>query len=507
MEVTNNDDGEKIILSFSIKNCLKDYYYKISVFSENENFETEKIRCEIGGDNISFEKKLNFTFQFVKRQPINIIVEKQNVYGKEGNDLCNPINIRLSNLLLFKGAKYETKLNEFAYNSETILIEVYKNKDHLEKRYLFDYLKLGIKLSCFISFDFSKKGKSLIKDINFNILKYIFHYLEDYIDGHSFYPKGFGAKIKNSKELVFDMSNFNIDSDKLKEKYKEYLESSNIIPEKKVLLSPLIKKVTNEISLLNKSNIYNVLFVLLSSGIDKKDKQSIFNLIMASSFYLPLTIVVIGVGDHDFSREKEIFEQINKFSSQGKEKSRNNVIFVSLKNPNSASQITSLCLRELSKQIIEFYDYIEYYPENDEKENKKNFTKSVSLFGSVTFNDNLEGEEQIIEKKNSTPIGENKMDLEGNPTPNPDIFTSDDYSNSNSINTNPNNKNNNVNISNNSNTKYSLKGSIESCPMTPVNPYLIDKMGKDENLQKMKNNSGGIQFKSNKSSDLKTSDS
>jgi hypothetical protein len=43
--------------------------------------------------------------------------------------------------------------------------------------------------------------------------------------------------------------------------------------------------------------------------------------------------------------------------------------------------------------------------------------------------------------------------------------------------------------------------------MTPVNPYLIDKMGKDENLQKMKNNSGGIQFKSNKSSDLKTSDS
>ena len=99
------------------------------------------------------------------------------------------------------------------------------------------------------------------------------------------------------------------------------------------------------------------------------------------------------------------------------------------------------------------------------------------------------------------------MDLEGNPTPNPDIFTSDYYSNSNSINTNPNNKNNNVNISNNSNTKYSLKGSIESCPMTPVNPYLIEKMGKDENLQKMKNNSGGIQFKSTKSSDLKNSDS
>jgi hypothetical protein len=43
--------------------------------------------------------------------------------------------------------------------------------------------------------------------------------------------------------------------------------------------------------------------------------------------------------------------------------------------------------------------------------------------------------------------------------------------------------------------------------MTPVNPYLIDKMGKDENLQKMKNNSGGIQFKSTKSSDLKNSDS
>ena len=46
---------ENLNFSFEIKNCEKDYYYRICVTSKEEeidNFETEKILCSKGGDDI-----------------------------------------------------------------------------------------------------------------------------------------------------------------------------------------------------------------------------------------------------------------------------------------------------------------------------------------------------------------------------------------------------------------------------------------------------------------------
>ncbi len=44
MEKLSNETGEKIVLTFSLKNYIKNLYYRILVSDDkNENFETERI--------------------------------------------------------------------------------------------------------------------------------------------------------------------------------------------------------------------------------------------------------------------------------------------------------------------------------------------------------------------------------------------------------------------------------------------------------------------------------
>ena len=99
--------------------------------------------------------------------------------------------------------------------------------------------------------------------------------------------------------------NFNIDDTPM----------TNIIPEKKIRVSPLIKKTINAIYKLFEPKVYNVSFILLSDDIDEKDKKDSIDNIITSS-YLPLSIIAIGLGNDDYSISKEIFENKNKYSSQ-----------------------------------------------------------------------------------------------------------------------------------------------------------------------------------------------
>ena len=478
----SNETEEKLIFSFKIDNCEKDYYYQISICDEKENFETNKVRCEVGGELISFTKKMNFSFLFEKRQKITMITSKKNLYDQEGDDYGNAKIIYLSKLIMTKGGKYEIKLNEKEYNSETVLVKVEKNKEEIEKKYLFDYFKSGIKLSCFISFDFSQKSKSNIKDANFSILKNIFQCIEDYTNDHRYYSSGFGVKIKDSKIPVFDLDNSKLDSDQLNERYKTFLDSKNITPEKKISLSHLIKKITKDIYKVFEANIYNVLFILLSGNIDKKDKAKIYNQIIASS-YLPLSIVIIFVGSHGFAETKEMFEKIGKYASNGMEKIRNNVIFTSLNLPSAANKCISFCLKELSKQMIEYYIYTKFSTvDEDEKEEEKDDYKNVN---GIKIKESVD----IFKKMDE----ENEINETNTPTPGDSIKDSNTDSVNSSSNSN-NNNSHNVQLSNNSNGQYLLEGSIISAPNISVpNPF---KSKKTENSQ----------FVSTKSSDLKNSD-
>ena len=467
---------EKLVFSFKIDNCVQEYYYQITICDDKDNFETEKILCEKGGESLTFQKKMDYIFLFEKRQKITLIISKQDMYSNEENHIGTAKFVYLADLLTKQNEIYETNLSE-DLNTEKIQIKVQKSKDSKDKRYLFDYLKSGIKLSCFISFDFSQKKTSKIKEENLNILKNIFQSIEGYSADHLYYASGFGGKLKGSKIPVFDIDKLKLNSDKLIEKYKASLESNNIIPEKNIALSPIIKKITSDIYESYAPDKYYVLFLLLSKDIDKKDKKNLIHQIIASS-YLPLSIFIIGIGNHDFTEAKSTLKKISKYSSEGMAKARDNIIFIINNSPITANKAITFCLKELSKQMIEYYIYNKYFPENDDNNNNNNIKDSINIYGSMQVkldnneipsesNNSNSNSESQFNTFNSSPIETNKKETP-NPTQinscNPDIKNNNDNNNDNkdSINIdntlNSNNINDNVQSSNNSNTNsYKIK--------------------------------------------------
>lgn len=460
------EDGneEKLILSFEIENCQKGFYYKIFVDIKDEeikHFETEEILCEEGGENITFKEKMNCIFIFEAKQPIYIITQKRRIYSNEEDIKRIKKDKHLASLVMSKGGIYKRQLND-DYNSEYLLIKLNKDEDEKEKRYLFDYLKNGTSLSCFISFDFSKTAKGKIIEFNKNILKHISQSMEIYTNDSFFYPSGFGAKMKETQVSLFDMSETNVNPDTVLIQYNKFLQSS-IIPENKIIISPLIKKLIKDIYNLFESEVYNVSFILLSQDIDEADtKKAIDNIIESS--YLPLSIFAIGVGDNDFSLTKKIFENKKKHSSFGMEKFRNNVIFTKLNSHPSSREMILFLLRKLYSQIIEYYKLNKYNPENDKGKNK--LMTSVSIIGSKI---DLGPAPSSINSTELTPGSDSQNNI---------ISNSDNMSN-------PNSKKyinyiSNISNSNNSNGSYQLKTSNNSCPMYPVNPFPSTKSEKKE---------------------------
>ena len=136
---------------------------------------------------------------------------------------------------------------------------------------------------------------------------------------------------------------------------------------------------------------------------------------------------------------------------------RNNIIFTTFNSLVTASKTCSFCLKELSKQMIQYYIYNKYFPENDEKENKKKLEQSINMFNKIQNNNNIDDKNDNIEKNNennevknqskSTPIEEQNIEIK--------YSTPDDVNTNNisvNINSNPNNNPN-------PNKKYSLKTS------------------------------------------------
>jgi len=173
----SNETEEKIILNFSLENCIKDHYYTISIiFQEKENekrkFETERLLCLAGGETLSFNEKTTCNYKFEKIQNLTISIRKESLYDKKEISDHERLTV-LSSLITSKEGIYKRPISN-AYNSENIIIKLEKEKNIEQKKYLFDFLKLGVKLSNQIAFDFSKKEKTSeneIKKIERNIIK------------------------------------------------------------------------------------------------------------------------------------------------------------------------------------------------------------------------------------------------------------------------------------------------------------------------------------------------
>lgn len=393
---------EKLLLNLSLKNCHKNTYYKMFISVEgisSENFETEEIKCNHDGLEIIFDKKIPCNFYFGKRQKVKINILKKELLNH--SDYSKKVSERitlLSSLISSPNSIYERNLNDKNKNSEIMCIKIEKDKSNLmNKGYsIFDYLKSGVKFSCFISLDYSKsKNNSSLKDnqINYlNILNNISNAIMNYTKNHLFYILGYGAKIINSSsnKSIFNLNMKENDSgintiEKVIQHFNSSLFDSKIIPEGNVILSSLIKEVTKQIYKLYEIRYYNVSFIVTRGNIEQSDIQKTIDAIIESS-YLPLTIFIIGVGKNDFTQMK-IFGKNHKFSSLGMEKMRNNVLFASLIDDfsNDDEKMISWCIKELSKQIINFYDLIKSSPENIYQNNLSNIVKSYNFYSRSVF--------------------------------------------------------------------------------------------------------------------------
>ena len=382
---------EKVILNFSIKNCQKNDFYSIKLTTEDYSlgqvgiFETEEIQCLEDNEEIVFKNNITLDYHFDKRQKLIITIIKIILVNKEHKIKENERHTTLSSLVVSPNSTYERALNKDFPNQDVLCIKLTKinNNKKEENDSIFEFIKSGIKLSIFVSMDFSnRKNKQNIKEsINnyTNIIKGIISKMGIYTDNYKLFYNGYGATLKNTNnssllyKSIFDIDISEKDFSKINnEDLDKYIEST--IPEIKVCISSLIRKITMKIYELYKANYYNVLFILARELTDENDRQETIDAFIESS-YLPLTIIIIGEGKNDLSRMNELYGKYIKVSSTGMNKNRENIIYINFTNDfkDNVNIMIEFCLREICKQIIGFYKLIKCTPQLI----KMNYTQSV----------------------------------------------------------------------------------------------------------------------------------
>jgi len=408
-EESNNEINEEIAFSLSLNNCKEGISYKIEIINKEQliKFETEEIKAE--NSEIKFNKKLNIKFFFHKRQILLINVIKIFTIDLSKFSKSYQRMTVLSSLINSKDCTYIRNIKENDINSEKLIIKVEKYNNNEENQFtIFDYLKSGIKLSMFISFDFSdscdQKSKSETKNIILNILKNISNRISNYSYDKTFYTHGFGGLLKNEFERDYSNSIFNVnmnENDSSIKSYEKVFESynnclNNIISNAKIYLSPLIKTITKEILNLSEIKNYNISFIFVKDLIN--DIQKLINEIVASS-YLPLTVIIIDLGKNNLNNNI-----INILSTSKLKKMRDNILYTSLfeNHKSNIDYMIEWCLKEMVKQMLKFYELVECSPkfiqDNDLDKIKNNFKIYESNLLEEKEN-NIENEKENKDEK------------------------------------------------------------------------------------------------------------
>ena len=420
---------KRIQLSFSLDNCLKGQTYQVEFsLKDYEKFETEteKINNQTDSTHIDFTKTFNCDYHFSKIQffTVNVIRRRDRQKMINFKAIDENHKITLSSIVACKDCIFTCPIRETAPNSEKLIIKAvnpnYLNMKSKNIYTYFDYIKNGIKLKCYIGIDFTQGS-----DHELNLEEN--QYLQSIAGfGETLYPfvrdfevYGYGAKINEINESpgCFNL-NFN---DKslygLTEIGKSYIECLNKISFcERVYLSPLIENIKNLVTKNNELNIYNIFFLLISNPPLKEDYQKCIDLFISNTF-LPLSVIVIGIGDKEFNEIKNLINKNRLFSSEGIERIRNNIYFVSMKNCNYNNEILkNKCLKEIPKQVVEFYKINNTSPD-DVRENKlENINKSIkkSLFMIQSLNINKDIINDDNNKDNITPNESKVLELKEN---------------------------------------------------------------------------------------------
>ena len=450
--------------------------------------------------------------------PKNIVAKIKNQFGGEYFLLI--ANIDETN--------YEFKFSRCDYNDVTIfLYKYYKiyiasinyKKANIEINKPFEikseisisnYLKSGIRINGFISFDFSynfQNYKNNYMEIFTNIRNYISLYNTK--GKAQLYLYGYGARLKNSKNMDILYKNiFSINSRQkdipiqYEKQIDEYIKVlGNIISNKKVYFSSLIRKILKIINELHQLKIYNVLFIIAQKINSEEDNKDTIDELIESS-YLPISIIFIYEGGNEHNKMKNLFENQINVSSKRIQVIRNNIVLISYKDyDKDAKRMMESCRREIHKHIIEYYSLNKCTPEEIRVNNMKNIENCINQYksritqaeepkeendGIYTFrNDGISNFSQFQEDSKIRNINKNITKIDNNTDKNIEsiinkikIINNEDI---NKINDN-NNINNNDDINNNKINNNDINNNDK------VNNIIKDEIKKSNNCNNGKNN-------------------
>ena len=293
---------------------------------------------------------------------------------------------------------------------------LYDNSE-LTKNYTFiDYLKSGVIIALSIGIDFTGSNGHPLDDGTLHSIKggkpndyeraiiacgnIVAHYDYDQL----FPVYGFGAIVNSSfnKEpsMCFNL-NFKDNPDiytvnNILKTYHECIEQNKLTFAGPTNFAPLIRTA---ISKINKKNIfeYHILMILTDGIID--DLQDTIDILVEGSF-LPLSVIIIGIGNEDF-KKMEILDgdDVPLRSRTGQIWQRDLVQFVPFsKYQNDAKILAMEVLAEIPKQITEYYQFKDLNPDkikyltmknnNNPPNNPANFASNIKINNNNQNNSN-----------------------------------------------------------------------------------------------------------------------
>ena len=262
-------------------------------------------------------------------------------------------------------------VNKKQFDIKLTSSKIYKctSNSIMTRNYTFvDYLKAGVQIGLSIAIDFTGSNGNPNDPRSLHFIAgqepnqyeraiYACGNIMAYYDYDQLFPcYGFGAKINNAPAPLFNLNfqpdpNINLIPNVIEEYHKAL---NNVRLWGPTNFGPILKATNDMIKQENDKLKYNVLMILTDGMID--DVDNTINELVDGSF-LPLSVIIIGVGTADFSTMNVLDADDNPLvNSRGVKAARDLVQFVPfLKYESNPDRLAQEVLAEIPRQILEYY--------------------------------------------------------------------------------------------------------------------------------------------------------
>jgi hypothetical protein len=363
--------------------------------------------------------------------PINILEPNFNIIFYTFKKDKNGKNIAIGNTEL------STNLNQFIKSYSNIIcckitmnykLKIYNYSSIGEEITFLDYIKKGgIRIGLNIGLDFTNSNKppndpnSLHSLVNKNqknpyeraILTC--GKILEYYDYDLLFPVyGFGAVVNGETSYCFNINfedNPEIELvDNIIEVYHKCVQ--NILFSGPTYFAPIINKIIDNMKEQNDPREYQVLMILTDGII--QDKLDTIDALVEASYY-PLSVIIIGIGNANFTKMEELDADENPLiSRKGIKRQRDLVQFVPFnKYEGDINKLVYEVLEEIPRQVIEYYTLNYVYPDMiKEEQNGKIKINNIFNFNLSNIKNKKDNESIIFESNIS--INKNSYNLNNN---------------------------------------------------------------------------------------------